>query len=336
MSKKDIIVIGASAGGFPVIIDILTKLPATFNASIFIVWHMPAVAEGFLHTHLNKNHSLPASVAAENELIRPGRIYIAPPDNHLIIQEGRTRLSTGPKENGFRPAIDPLFRSAALNYGNRVAGVILSGALDDGVAGLWMIKECGGVAIVQDPGDAAVPSMPAHALQAVDVDYCLPPGSIHLLLIKLASEEKEPGRQVLTPVQNTILYRQAEIALQNSPKVSSEAALGAPGQFTCPECKQPLGELKEGGHLQYKCPDGHVYSADNLLGAIGDNITTIVKTAMKGINESIALLNHIGDHFAHANMTHIAAAYFCRAKETAKQTSCLQDALDMMVPRKVF
>ena len=167
MKLRNIIVIGASAGGFEVLKKLVADLPADFAASIFVVWHMSPDVRGVLPQVLNRAGTVPAAHAVDGESIEPNRIYVAPPDHHLLIEKGTVRVTRGPKENRFRPAVDPLFRSAAYAYNNRVIGVILSGALDDGTAGLWTIKRRGGVAVVQDPFDAEVPSMPDNALREV-------------------------------------------------------------------------------------------------------------------------------------------------------------------------
>lgn len=165
MEKRNIIVIGASAGGFEAIKRIVTDLPSDIDASLFIVWHMSPDVRGILPQVLNRVNRIYAGHALDKEEIKTNRIYIAPPDHHLVLEEGRVRVTHGPKENRFRPAVDPLFRSAAYAYSNRVIGVVLTGALDDGTAGLWAVKHYGGVAVVQDPNDAEVPSMPENAIR---------------------------------------------------------------------------------------------------------------------------------------------------------------------------
>jgi two-component system chemotaxis response regulator CheB len=188
LEKRNIIVIGASAGGFEAIRQLVAALPATLDATIFIVWHMAPDVTGVLPQVLNRQNTLPASNAVDNEPIKSNHIYVAPPDKHLLVDKGVVRVTRGPKENRFRPAVDPLFRSAAELYGRRVIGIILSGALDDGTAGLWTIKSRGGLAIVQEPAEAAVSSMPESALAAVDVDYRVPMAEMAPLLVRLAAE----------------------------------------------------------------------------------------------------------------------------------------------------
>src|SRR6185369_4969976 len=185
MPKRDIIVIGASSGGIEALRVLVGDLPRDFAASIFVVVHTGPGAPGVLHHILNRAGTVKAIDPTDGQEIKPGRIYVAPPDHHLILEPGKICLSRGPKENRFRPAVDPLFRSAAQVYGPRVIGVILSGGLDDGTAGLWALKKLGGTAIVQDPGDALFPSMPVNALRYVSVDYSVPIRDLGALLVRL-------------------------------------------------------------------------------------------------------------------------------------------------------
>ena len=197
MAKRNIIVIGASAGGFEALKVLARDLPADLDASIFIVWHMPADIRGVLPEVLNRHGKIKAANAYDKETIEPNRIYVAPPDRHLIVESGQVRVTRGPKENRFRPAVDPLFRSAAHSYRQRVIGVILSGALDDGTSGLWTVKYFGGVAVVQDPRDAEVPSMPENALNEVAVDHVVPVSQMAELLVRLSHEAIEASEVIM-------------------------------------------------------------------------------------------------------------------------------------------
>ena len=185
VNRHDIIVIGASAGGVAALKTLVQGLPAHFLASVFVVLHIPAYKPSALPRLLCHAGPLPAIHPTDNVLIERERIYVAPPDRHLLVEVGQVRLSEGPKEKGTRPAIDPLFRSAANAYGPRVVGVILTGTLDDGTAGLLSVKRHGGIAIVQDPDEARFSDMPCSALASVAVDYTVPLSSIAPLLVHL-------------------------------------------------------------------------------------------------------------------------------------------------------
>jgi chemotaxis response regulator CheB len=189
---RDIIVVGASRGGGEPLRQLVGALPADLPAATFVVLHVPSWSSGSTPARLANHSSLPALYPQDGERIAPGHVYIAPPNSHLLLERGRLRLQQSPKEAYVRPAIDVLFRSAAIAYGRRVAGVILSGMGVDGTAGLWEVKKRGGVAIVQDPDEALEPSMPASALRQVPIDYCLPAGQIAPLLTELARREPAP------------------------------------------------------------------------------------------------------------------------------------------------
>ncbi|HMF77167.1 MAG TPA: chemotaxis protein CheB [Bryobacteraceae bacterium] len=237
MPKQDIIVVGASAGGVDALKVLAAGLPAGLEAAVFVALHIGNGINGksFLPDILSKAGPLPAVRAKDGEKIRKGTIYVAPPDYHLLLKPERLHLSHGPKENRTRPAINPLFRSAAFAYAGRVTGVILTGMLDDGVAGLAEIKRQGGVAVVQDPDTAFCSSMPDNALQRVEVDYVAPLPKIAALVSDLANKE----RRVIErdePMERT------------------------PSDLTCPECGGPLWEERQGKIVEFRCRVGHVYT----------------------------------------------------------------------------
>ena len=194
MHKRDIVVVGTSAGGVEALQTLVQGLPQDYPGTIFVVLHvgrhtvMPEI--------LNRRSKIPVLSAVDGDRFKPNHIYLAPPDRHLLLRDGQIQLSAGPPENGHRPGIDPLFRSAARAHRERVVGVILTGALDDGAAGLYLVKSRNGVAVVQDPNDAIVPSMPLNAMKHVEVDYCLPLLEISALLMRLATGENSETRQI--------------------------------------------------------------------------------------------------------------------------------------------
>src|SRR5215212_7258202 len=189
MPRRYIVTIGASSGGVETLIKLVGKLPADLPAALFVVVHFPPAAPSVLPKILDRSGPLPAVGCEDGELIKPGRIYVARPDLHLLLEDGRVRMARGPKENRYRPAVDTLFRSAAVAYGPRAVGVVLSGALHDGTVGLAAIKRRGGVAVVQDPDDALFDGMPRSALEQVEVDHCLPLSELAPLLTRVVSEE---------------------------------------------------------------------------------------------------------------------------------------------------
>jgi two-component system chemotaxis response regulator CheB len=328
MNKRNIIVIGASAGGFEVLKTLVAALPADMDASIFIVWHMSPDVRGILPHVLNRQQTLFAAHAINHEIIKPGKIYIAPPDHHMLIDGNEIRVTKGPKENRFRPAIDPLFRSAAQAYGSRVIGIILSGALDDGTAGLWTIKKYRGLAIVQTPDEADVPSMPENAIRQVAVDYIVPVAEMPALLLKLINTTAS-GRGLADPDIEEQKRDKIEVNIALEDKSFQDQILnfGSPSAYTCPECHGVLMSLQEGGHLRFRCHTGHAFSADSLLAAVTESIEENLWSAVRNIQESVILLNHMGDHFAEINQPKMAAAYFKKAMEAKARAGLVRDTV---------
>ena len=255
----------------------------------------------------------------------PNRIYIAPPNFHLLVEKGRVRVTKGPKENRFRPAVDPLFRSAAYAYGSRVVGIILTGALDDGTSGLWTVKHLGGTAIVQDPADAEVPSMPENAIREVEVDYVVPVEEIPDLLVRLTKETLDASEVVMEENKQTEF--EIKTAAEDSAFESGIMKFGSLTPFTCPDCHGVLFELKDGKRSRFRCHTGHAFSSDSLLTTVTENIEDSLWSAIRGIEESVLLLNHMGEHFADQGQTHLATLYFKKAHEALDRINILRQAV---------
>lgn len=322
--EQRIIVMGASTGGFNAIKQIVQDLPPDLNASVFIVWHMSPDVRGVLPDVLNRINTIYAAHAYDKEDILPNRIYVAPPDRHLLVEERHVRVTHGPKENRFRPAVDPLFRSAAYVYGNRVIGVVLSGSMDDGTAGLWTVKNKGGIAIVQDPQDAEVASMPESALQQVEVDYCLPVSAIAGTLVRLSKQKPIPVLEAASDEKTKV---EIQIAAENNTLAMNLFSEGKLTPFTCPECHGVLAQILDGHIVRYRCHTGHAFSVDALLAAVSENVESSLYNAMRGIEESMLLLNHIGDHFAEVNKAKLAAVYFKKANEAKERANLVRKAV---------
>ena len=324
--KQHIIVIGASAGGFDALATIFRHLNPVITAPIFIVWHMPVDGIGVLPTVLNKITSIYAAHAIDGETITTNRIYVAPPNSHMLVEQGRVKLSTGPKENRFRPAIDPLFRSAAVAYKKAVVGVILSGGLNDGTAGLMKIKELGGTAIIQTPEDAEVSSMPLNALRHVQIDYQASAADMGKLLYSLCLEEPPPGDNAFIeePVPLQKMGRQASIN-KASPSAASDPE--SYPSLRCPACSGRLSKITKQTGSVFACDAGHTYSADSLLTAIRNKIEDNISRTIQLMDESILLLYDAGDNFSEANYPLLASRYFQRAIDTGKHMDLLRTLL---------
>jgi len=236
----DIIVVGASAGGVEALADFASRLPAGLPAAVFIVLHMPAYGHSVLPDILNWRGLLPASHPKDGEAVKPGRIYVAPPDHHLLVKEGRILLSRGPAENNHRPAVDALFRAAARAYGPRVVGVVLTGTLDDGTAGLQAIKMRGGLALVQDPAEAMFAGMPRSAMENVAVDAVQPLAVLAETVVRLAGTAAQEGRLVPPELEEDVA------ASEMRPDALEDRTQGKPSGFSCPDCHGVLWEIAEG------------------------------------------------------------------------------------------
>ena len=323
MALRDIIVIGASAGGFEALKKLVGGLPKDLAAAIFVVWHLPANAHGVLPSVLKKEGALPAAHGVDGEEIMPGRIYVAPPDHHLLVEENRVRVTKGPKENRFRPAVDTLFRSAAYAYGARVIGVVLSGALDDGTAGLWTIKQRGGTAVVQEPADAEFPSMPESALRQVDVDYTVPVSEMGALLTQLTGSQTLEAREINMD-ENKKTEIEVRIAAEESGFEVGVMNLGEVSPFTCPDCHGVLIKIKDGKINRFRCHTGHAFSADTLLANITERIEDSMWGAMREMEESVMLLREMSKNFAESNQTQIAELFSQKALEAENRVKSIR------------
>jgi len=327
MAKRNIIVIGASTGGAEAISTLVAGLPEKFKASVFIVWHLAPDSQGLLPAIINKLGTMPAKHPQDMELIEPGTIYVAPPDRHLIIEGNRARITRGPKENRFRPAVDPLFRAAAYYHGARVIGVILSGALDDGTAGLRAVKESGGIGIVQEPAEAIEKGMCESAIEEGLADYIVSVKEMPGLLSRLCSEEITETTNTIKMDRQQNLKNEIAAALLSTPANGKGYHFGELSPYSCPECHGVLAAIKEGGRVRFRCHTGHAFSIDSLVSALSDNIEQSLWNALRGMEELVLLLNHAGDHIADINQPKKAAQYFKRAEEVGSHIELVNQAL---------
>jgi two-component system chemotaxis response regulator CheB len=273
--NHDIIVIGASAGGLQPLRQLMKGFPADLRAAVFVVLHIGASSH--LAQILDRSGALPVRRAGQGDRIR---VYVAAPGRHLLLHDQHLLLRRGPRENMARPAIDPLFRSAACSFGGRVIGVVLSGALNDGAAGLLAIKRCGGIAVVQDPDDAAVPEMSQSALGRVEVDHRVPIAEMSGLLVKLVGEPA--GKTPEIPVE---IRLEAAIAAQEHGEMVNEDRLGRPSRFSCPECHGALWEIADANMLRFRCRVGHAFTAQAMLAAHNDEIDRLLWILLRSHEE---------------------------------------------------
>ncbi|HVL69768.1 MAG TPA: chemotaxis protein CheB [Vicinamibacterales bacterium] len=321
MASHDIILIGASAGGVEAISTIVAGLPRDLRAAVLIVLHV-ARGRSVFPEILQRAGRLPAAHALDGERLTYGRIYVAPPDHHMAVEEDRVRLNRGPIENNVRPAVDPLFRSAARNFGTRVVGVIATGALDDGAAGLAAVKQAGGIAIVQDPDEAAAPGMPRSALSVVRADHVLPIGEIAPMLVALTREHASTSRTTGPLVQPMEPDSGPEpIVVRESDRPGRLAVL------TCPECSGNLWEDEAGGVLRFRCRVGHVYSAESMLSAHTDSVDRALWAALRALEERAALTRKLADRARERDQKFIASTFLERAVIAEDQAALVRQVL---------
>lgn len=322
MPNRDIIVIGGSSGATAPLKDILGRLPADVPAAIFIVLHIPARGIGTLATVASAVGRLPVKQAVHGLPIEHGTIYLAAPDHHLMIEDGHLALGRGPRENMVRPAIDPLFRSAALAYGPRVIGVVLSGFLADGAAGLDAIKRCGGLTIVQDPADALADEMPRRALEVGPVDFCVPGGRIGDVLAELATEQAGEARPVPLDIQ-------LEVQIAAGERIDSEgiATIANPAALTCPSCGGVLSALKAEHPLRFRCQVGHAFAADVLAKEQENRIDEAMRIALRIIEERVQLVRRMAEDARENGRKAVAEMYEDRVAEYRRYSEVIRCAV---------
>jgi two-component system, chemotaxis family, protein-glutamate methylesterase/glutaminase len=316
-----VIVIGASAGGVSALKALVSELPPDLGAPILIVVHVAPSGPSLLPEILSRAGPLPCVSPNTGEHLQAGHIYIAPPDFHMLIDaQRRIRLSRGPKENRTRPAIDPLFRSAALAFGAEVIGVVLTGHLDDGTAGLFVIKESGGIAVVQDSADAEAPSMPANAAQRVPVDYRVTLRQLAPLLVRLTKEPISREQRIMPEQLNV------EAKIMENPEEFSRGVtqIGDPTVLTCPECHGTLLQLRDQRLVRFRCHTGHGFSALSLLEGLDVETEEAIWNAVRVLQESAMLREHLAQHARDAGREDEAGALLANAQERLQRAKRLR------------
>ncbi len=293
-ARRDIVVIGASAGGVEALVTLIQGLPADFPAAIFIVLHTSPHSSSKLPQILARRTSLSVSHASGGEGVEQGHIYVAPPDRHMELRDSRIELNYGPRENHTRPAIDPLFRSAAGAYGNRVVGVILSGMLGDGVAGLETIKEQGGLVVVQDPDEALINDMPRRAVAAVAVDHVVKISEMAGLLSRLV---REPLTQKGVPsVDANPLGNEEPVVIHDDLEAQAHnQRANAMAAYVCPECGGVMWQMNQGPVFQFQCHTGHIYSPEVLIFQKSEQVEATLWTCVRLLTEKAVLTRQLAN-----------------------------------------
>jgi two-component system, chemotaxis family, protein-glutamate methylesterase/glutaminase len=322
MANRDIVVIGTSAGGVEALLFLAKNLPSKLPASILVTLHLPPHAGSVLDEVLTRAGPLQASFARSGDVLRRGRIYIAPPGCHLIVEGERVTLGGGPRENNARPAIDPMFRSAALCCGSRTVGVVLTGTLDDGASGLWAIKQAGGITVVQDPREAAFPEMPHAALSFTEPDHIVGLAEFPALLERLVHEPAGEPR----PIPDSLKY-EIEVAKGGRSDMRHMDRIGRRSVLTCPDCDGVMWEIDEGELTRYRCHQGHAYSVDVMGVAIEESLRRALGSGLRALEERIALIKKLRRQAEQRDSRLTAANWADKARELEAEANTIRDSL---------
>ena len=317
-----IVVVGASAGGVEALRSLVGGLPADLPAAVVVVLHIPRRAPSALPAILDRSGVLPAVSAEQGLPLRDGVIYTAPADRHVLVTRNHLHLSLGPTENGHRPAIDPLFRSAAAEFGPRCIGVVLSGTRDDGTAGLAAIAERGGAALVQEPADALYGAMPSSALAHVPAATRYPADKMGVALAEMLRDG--PAGSGVEPVNDRLVGENGIAAMTAAPDATVDLAGARPAGLTCPSCDGVLFELPGEPAPRFRCRIGHAWSPDSLTAEQGIEAEDALWVAVRVLEERAALLTHLADHAEHRGQHHSALGRRRRAAEAGEQASTVR------------
>jgi two-component system, chemotaxis family, protein-glutamate methylesterase/glutaminase len=321
MANRDILAIGTSAGGFNALRLLASQFPPDLQASVLVVIHLPAGIESHLDALLTQAGPLPASFARDGETMARGRIYLGPPACHLLVDGDRLRLGHGPRENHTRPAIDPLFRSAAVCCGHRTIGVVLTGTMGDGASGLQALKACGGLTVVQDPGDAEFAEMPATALRLARPDHVAELGAMPALLAELV--KCPAGRPLQVPER---LKYEVDIARNGHSSMSTMDRIGRRSVMSCPDCNGVLWEIDEDNVVRFRCHVGHAYTAELLSLALDDNLRRALGSALRALDERIALARKLQQVASDSGHRLLAESWARKLREAEEEATVLRES----------
>lgn len=331
MTHREVVVVGASAGGIEALQQVLQSLPKHFDAAVLIVLHTSSRADSLLPQILQRSSLSKVVHPHDGEILRKGNVYIAVPDYHMIVEGNMIRVIQGPRENLHRPAIDPLFRSAASSWGRKTIGVVLTGSLDDGTSGLMLVRGAGGAAIVQDPKTAMFSSMPASALEQVPDALVLPVSKIGAALERLVTEPLEGGRDDRMRPASLEGLSQAEqevrIAKFDTEEIEDEHHAGEPSGFACPDCGGVLWELEDKTFLRFRCRVGHAFTARHLGAEQRHAVETALWSALRALEESASLYRRMADRASHKGQNAGASKYDDRVTNTLQNARTLRDFL---------
>lgn len=323
METRDVIVIGASAGGVEALQRLCARLPPNLPAAVLIAQHLSPSARSVLPQLLDKAGALRAIAPADGQAVEHGKIYVGAPDHHILLRPGRILMRRGPYENRTRPAVNTLFRSAAAHYGGRVIGVVLTGLLDDGTDGLIAIKAAGGLSIVQDPADAEWPSMPRNALNRDHVDHALPLDAIPELLIRLVGETAAPS----VPLPDEYIVEDRIAAQEFAVMEADIVTPGQPSHISCPDCGGVLNLIESTDDVRFRCQVGHAFTPLGLSQAQSDELERALGIAARTHRDRIRLFEQMKGNAETRGLPHAALRWQTAAADSAELVTVLEQAM---------
>jgi two-component system, chemotaxis family, protein-glutamate methylesterase/glutaminase len=322
MANRDILAVGTSAGGVEALVFLARRLPRDFPASVLVTIHLPSYARSALDEILTGSGPLPAAFASDGENLRKGRIFIAPPDRHLLVEGERLWLGEGPRENNSRPAIDPMLRSTALCCCGRAIGVVLTGTLGDGASGLWAVNQCGGITVVQDPNDAAFSEMPATALNRAKPGHVVRLADMPALLDSLVHQPV--GQAGAMP--GNIKY-EVEIARNGHSVMNNLDGLGRRSALVCPDCGGVMWEIDEGEVVRYRCHVGHTYTAEVMSLALDESLRRALATAKRVLEDRLALARKLYKQASDGGHRLLAQTWAEKAREVEGEMAVIRSSI---------
>lgn len=323
MPNRNIVVIGASAGGVEALQRLCASLPSDFPAAVLIAQHLSPSARSMLPQLIERVAAMPTGAPADGDPIEAGRIYVAAPDHHMLVRSGKVLMRRGPKENRSRPAVNALFRSAAVAYGGRVIGVVLTGLLDDGTEGLIAIKAAGGLSIVQDPADAEWPSMPRNALQRDHVDHVVPLADLGTLLNRLVREDA--GESV--PLAQEYVIEDRIAALEFAVMESDVVTPGQPSRISCPDCGGVLNQIEVEREIRFRCQVGHAFTPLGLGAAQNDELERALAVAARTHRDRIRLFEQMRDSANARCLPHAERRWQKASQDAEEMIEVLEQAI---------
>lgn len=325
---RDLVVIGASAGGVEALRTVVAGLPEDLPAAVLVVLHVSPYGGSVLPAILSRAGPLPARHAADGDELTYGQILVAPPDRHLLVVDGHVALTRGPQENGHRPAVDVLFRTAAHSRGGRVVAVVLSGVLDDGSAGVVAVRQRGGVVAVQDPRDALYPGMPLAAIRAAEPDVQAPVTDLAAAIVRQCATEAP----TVSAAPSVLMQVESRMAMMDGDTMHEPGHPGRPAGYSCPDCAGTLFEIVDDELVRYRCRVGHAWSGEALLGQQAQALEAALWMGLRSLEEKAALARELGARADRRGNSLTAARFAAQAEEATSAASLIRSVLQAELP----